>query len=894
MALVATATHVWPCCFVKYCHGCLYGSIKTVQCNDFSWFAQMESELDILYQGDIVLNLKQARHLFEKKIGLRRKRAAGNSKVRKQSSRGRSKSKSRKPVINLESAGMPLQAPKTSVGRSRSSHARKMLPTVQTTVHGSQSKTTIVQSQVFDVSLTTPSVLSAAVVTERVSTIQSNDPGPQSKVPAAHTKAFVLQSYSPVQIKTTALQTQDSSVQMTSPVVQTNVNDITDDTSVVQGDVPVQHEPPIAQSLAPDVQTTPPLTETKAPVTTTDTSVAQGDVPVQHEPPIAQSLAPDVQINTVSVDTEASDIQSHVTAVQPKKPVVQPEFLNVKTNPPLIAEKTPVVVQSSVAQPVADVISQSSDGGFRVTSTQHPVAYEASGFQLKAIGGFMRPRLHVDEPLGGIGANLLKTQVGVPINVTSVDAEDDDADLPVPTDMWTMPISYRIYDLDEKAKLLIKSAVQLIEQQTCVRFKEMSKGSNQRGDKGLIGFIHGERCWSWVGKQGGEQEISLSKECLTAGMVLHLLGHALGMWHHNSHSDHGSHLIKVTDNIATGMEHNFLMFKTHAQESPFDAGSIMNFMAEAFSKKRGLPTLLAKNSMVQPAIGQRDVLSFYDVWLINKLYCSETCRKAEPVCQHEGYQHPNHCSNCLCPAGFVGPFCEYLAPSINTENGRIIKVACNETGEITEKEPAGVEAWWLLQGPASSKISLAKTGMDIAYYQDYTLTCPDWLSIHYTNLAIPNVRVCGKTAPDWVGVTMRTETNEILFTMKVSSAASGGFRYRYTVDCSPMKKDLTETPELPWESMELHVTWGEWSNWSQCDMSRCGCRSSRIRTRICHLPKGFHCRGEDRQTISCGESSQSCSNRFRRQWCCNKWILRRKQRKCISPTFLLSRYLTAT
>jgi len=34
-------------------------------------------------------------------------------------------------------------------------------------------------------------------------------------------------------------------------------------------------------------------------------------------------------------------------------------------------------------------------------------------------------------------------------------------------------------------------------------------------------------------------------------------------------------------------------------------------------------------------------------------------------CQRGGYQNPNKCSDCICPDGFSGQFCDQLAPAKN-------------------------------------------------------------------------------------------------------------------------------------------------------------------------------------------------------------------------------------
>ena len=46
--------------------------------------------------------------------------------------------------------------------------------------------------------------------------------------------------------------------------------------------------------------------------------------------------------------------------------------------------------------------------------------------------------------------------------------------------------------------------------------------------------------------------------------------------------------------------------------------------------------------------------------------CADVCNKpTDQPCTNGGYQDPNRCSQCLCPDGFAGNFCQLLAPPRN-------------------------------------------------------------------------------------------------------------------------------------------------------------------------------------------------------------------------------------
>ena len=84
-----------------------------------------------------------------------------------------------------------------------------------------------------------------------------------------------------------------------------------------------------------------------------------------------------------------------------------------------------------------------------------------------------------------------------------------------------------------------------IEQQTCLQF------SNRSDQSDYIEFTSfGEDgCTSYVGRQGGRQEVTLGPRCGNLGTILHELGHALGLWHEQTRPDRGRYVRILYDNI---------------------------------------------------------------------------------------------------------------------------------------------------------------------------------------------------------------------------------------------------------------------------------------------------------------------------------------------------------
>lgn len=61
------------------------------------------------------------------------------------------------------------------------------------------------------------------------------------------------------------------------------------------------------------------------------------------------------------------------------------------------------------------------------------------------------------------------------------------------------------------------------------------------------------RCWSYLGRQGGRQPVSLKQNgCVYTGTVQHEVLHALGFHHEHVRSDRDSYVNILTQNIQSG------------------------------------------------------------------------------------------------------------------------------------------------------------------------------------------------------------------------------------------------------------------------------------------------------------------------------------------------------
>ncbi|SEC83691.1 Astacin (Peptidase family M12A) [Tenacibaculum sp. MAR_2009_124] len=130
-------------------------------------------------------------------------------------------------------------------------------------------------------------------------------------------------------------------------------------------------------------------------------------------------------------------------------------------------------------------------------------------------------------------------------------------------------------------------------------------------------------CSADLGMQGGMQTVNLGIHC-TKGIVIHEIGHSLGLFHEQSRSDRDNYIRINWSYIDDGMDYNFY---TYGQQNmsganytnSLDFNSIMLYGSYAFAKYgNGYPTITKLDGTTFN--GQREGLSQGDIAGINIMY----------------------------------------------------------------------------------------------------------------------------------------------------------------------------------------------------------------------------------------------------------------------------------
>uniref|UniRef100_A0A8R1DY38 Zinc metalloproteinase n=1 Tax=Caenorhabditis japonica TaxID=281687 RepID=A0A8R1DY38_CAEJA len=246
---------------------------------------------------------------------------------------------------------------------------------------------------------------------------------------------------------------------------------------------------------------------------------------------------------------------------------------------------------------------------------------------------------------------------------------------------WKLPMPYSFdRNFPRRSRQRVLEAMRFWTEKTCVTFQENAFVYPH------VRIFEGNGCWSFVGKQASlrEQSLSLEPSCTDHVFVIaHEIAHTLGFFHEHARVDRDNFISIDYSNVNPNLTFAFAKVPTHQiptelfifQETekqldqlnaPYEYGSVMHYSIDQFAVNSNRPVIYARDKKYAQAMGNRMRATFQDVSRMNDLYnCHDRCANTVNRCQHGGYPAPNDCSQCVCPDGFGGQFCDsFEAPSI--------------------------------------------------------------------------------------------------------------------------------------------------------------------------------------------------------------------------------------
>ncbi|XP_078540689.1 astacin-like metalloendopeptidase [Lissotriton helveticus] len=322
----------------------------------------------------------------------------------------------------------------------------------------------------------------------------------------------------------------------------------------------------------------------------------------------------------------------HLTLGRPLELVISEQITDSAVVEQILQALTSIPTGSKEAQDILMTIFKAQNGDrFNITSLTIFTAHSGSTELTEAVSSLQKlaeEKSAATNSVKYISAQILESNKGSSIPLLQGDIRRQLTRSAVQCNQCIWPSSGNgtvtvpfilASNFSNSSEALIRAALEEFNTLTCVQF------TDRKMETDYLNISSGNGCWSYIGKIGGGQYLSLDEgSCMLKGIIQHEIEQSLGICHEHTRPDRDQYVDILWHNIAEGDWSNFAKDDGNTMDLPYDYVSVMHFDRYAFSNASGQPSMIPKPDPTV-AIGQQYGLNNLDVAKVNKLYNCNRC-----------------------------------------------------------------------------------------------------------------------------------------------------------------------------------------------------------------------------------------------------------------------------